>query len=439
MPIHRFFSATCRTLFFLKISALERVGLKRAYQLPAREGYMTFFRSTSFVIAVSMSLATLFLACGNDAADQLGSGRGGPAGSSGGPGGPGDNGDGGPNGTNGGTPTEEGLFRALEPDMQKKCGGPCHTDGTYKPAPPTFLAPPDAYKSIKAHPGIVVADTYQSLILTKGAHAGPAVSPDTDPEFYAKVKAWLDAEALVLSSVAKPGIDATSVVNGANDLDLSKACATPLTGVHLTFDASIIAGMLELNNLSIVAPAGTDVHMLHPRFLLITGTGKDAKAIYDPADTFSNVDMTVPQAATTKLAPAEALFSGDGWRPFDFAADKIRIEFDKLEPGKVQVIATAPTCKNPTLFANNILPNMKGGGGFTPNCANCHGAGLAGMSLNNADMTLVCNQVLGKLNQANIAQSLIITKVTTGPHNGGTINNAAGWSQLFTNNSGAFF
>lgn len=399
---------------------------------------MAIFRGSSFVVAVALSAATLFLACSDDPADKLG-GRNGAGGSSGQNGG----GDGGvdPNNPNGGgPPTEEALFRALEPDMQKKCGGACHTDATYKPTPPAFLAPPDAYKSIKAHAGIVVADTYQSLLLTKGAHAGPALSPDTDPEFYDKVKKWLDAEALVLASVAKPGTDPIAVANGANDIDMSKACAQPLTGVHLKFDASLVGGMLELQNIRLAAPAGTDVHLLRPKFVRITGTGKDQKVIADPADTFSNLDVTVPQGAETKLSPPEALFSGDGWRPFDFAKDKIRIEVDKLEPGKVQVITAPPTCKNPTLFANNVLPNMRGAAGnFNLNCANCHGNGLAGMSLNNADTTLVCNQVLGKLNQANISQSLIVTKVTTGPHNGGIINDAAGWTAVWTNNSGAFF
>jgi len=325
--------------------------------------------------------------------------------------------------------------------MQKKCGGACHTDATYKPQPPAFLAPPDAYKSIKAHSGIVVADTYQSLLLTKGAHAGPAVSPDTDPEFYDKVKKWLDAEALVLSSAQKPTTDPATIAAGANDIDMSKACAQPLTGVHLKFDASLVAGMLEIQNIRLTAAAGTDVHLLHPRFIRITGTGKDQKVTADPADTFSNIDATVPQGAETKLSPSEALFSGDGWRPFDFANDKIRIEVDKLEPGKVQVITAPPTCKNPTLFANNVLPNMRGAaGGFNLNCANCHGNGLAGLSLNGADQTVVCNQVLAKLNAADITKSLIITHLANnGGHGGGPITDTTGWTALWVNNKAVFF
>ncbi|HEY8074663.1 MAG TPA: hypothetical protein VIF62_11145, partial [Labilithrix sp.] len=273
----------------------------------------------------------------------------------------------------------------------------------------------------------------------KGPHEGPAIDPNVDMDFYTKVKAWLDAEALVLASAQKPTTDAATIAAGANDIDMSKACAMPLTGVHLKFDASVVGGMLELTNLRLSAPAGTDVHLAHPQFIRITGAGAMQTTTLDPADTFSNIDVTVPQGAETPLSPSEALFSGNGWRPVDLANDKFAVQVDKLEPGKVSVISMAPTCKNPALFASNILPNMKGGGGFTPVCANCHGNGLAGMSLNGTDTTAICNQVLGKINTADITKSLIITKVTTGPHNGGTINNATGWTQMFQNNQGAFF
>ena len=56
-----------------------------------------------------------------------------------------------------------------------------------------------------------------------------------------------------------------------------------------------------------------------------------------------------------------------------------------------------------------------------------------------ADQAVVCNQILQKLNEGNIPQSLMVTKVTTGPHNGGTINNAANWTADFVNNKAVFF
>jgi hypothetical protein len=105
----------------------------------------------------------------------------------------------------------------------------------------------------------------------------------------------------------------------------------------------------------------------------------------------------------------------------------------------VSVIQQAATCKNVAGFVANVLPALKGTG-FTPNCNNCHNNGLAGLSLGSADNNLICQQVLGKLNQTNIAQSLIIQKLNgTITHGGGQISNATTWQQLFVNNSAVFF
>jgi hypothetical protein len=190
-----------------------------------------------------------------------------------------------------------------------------------------------------------------------------------------------------------------------------------------------------------VAAAGTDVHVYKPKLIkvLAKANANNQTEIPDGAETFSNTDQTVPGGAETTLAPGSAFITAAGWTPFDFATDKIRIEVEKLEPGKVQVIEAAKVCKNVANFTANVLPSMKGGGGITPNCAGCHGNGLAGLSLNGADQAVVCNQVLQKLNEADLTKSLIVTKVTVGPHNGGMVNSAANWTAVFTNNKAVFF
>jgi len=400
---------------------------------------MAIFRDSALYLGLSVVVAgAVYTGCSSDAADKLGT-RGGPGGTAGssGAGGTGSSGSGGPGSD--GTPPEEALFRALQPDLLAKCGKTCHETGDYKPTPPTFLAPPDPYVSIKAHPGIVVADTYTSLLLTKGPHAGPAISEQVDPDFYNKVKTWLDAEALVINSAKKPAIDPIAVVNGANDIDMTKACTGGLTGVHMKFDASLVGTSLAINNIRVVAPAGTDVHVLHPLFYRVTGT--PAKQIADSADSFSNTDQTVPGGAETALTQNYALFTSPDWSPFDFGADKIVIQVDKLEPGKVSVLQGPVTCKDPATFATAVLPSLRGGNGFTPNCSSCHGAGLANLTLNGNDNTAICNSVIAKLNKANIAQSIIVTHLTTGAgtHGGGAINNATNWTNLWVNNAGVFF
>ncbi|MDB4936737.1 MAG: hypothetical protein JWP87_3709 [Labilithrix sp.] len=400
---------------------------------------MANIRLTALTIGLALGLTGAIVACSDDAADKLG-GRNTPGGTSGTSGtSGGTDGDGGPGSNPGGPPAEELLFRAVETDLKQKCGNACHELATYKPTPPAFLAGPDAYKSIKAQPGAIVADYYQSVLLTKGAHAGPAVG--TDPTFEGKVIEWLKLESAIIQSAKKPSTDPVALVSGPNDIDMTKAAVPGLTGVHLKFDASLVGGILSLNNIKVVAGAGTDVHVYKPKFVRVLPkpNATNQTEIPDGADTFSNTDQTVPGGAETVLNPGSALISADGWHPYDFAADKVRIEVEKLEPGKVSVLEKPKVCKDVAGFTNNVLPSMRGGGGITPNCSQCHGNGLAGLSLNGADQAVVCNQVLGKLNEADLTKSLIVTKVTVGPHNGGNVNNAAAWTAVFQNNKAVFF
>jgi len=47
---------------------------------------------------------------------------------------------------------------------------------------------------------------------------------------------------------------------------------------------------------------------------------------------------------------------------------------------------------------------------------------------------------MSKLNEGDIAKSLIVTKVSPGnAHNGGQVTNLAGWTALFVNNKAVFF
>lgn len=390
---------------------------------------MVNLRTLALTVAGSAVLVGAVMGCGDDPAGSLN--RGGASSSSGGTSSTG--------GPAGGPAPEEKLFRALEAELDKKCGNACHKDATYTPKPPAFLGPPDAYKSVKAHPGLVTKDVYQSAMLTKGPHAGPALN--VDPEFEKKVVEWLEAESVAINAQKLPTTDPIALKEGPNDVDMAKVCIGGLTGVHLKFTVSMLGSILQISDMKLAAPAGTDVHFLKPRFVRVLAKAKEdgTTEVADPANTFENLDITVPGGAETAIVKL-ASFTGQGWIPFDLAGDKIRIEAEKLEPGKVAVVEQPKTCKDVAGFTANVLPNLRGAaGGFNLNCANCHGNGLAGLSLNGQDQTVVCNQVLQKLNEANIAQSLMVTKVVAGPHNGGQINNAAGWTAVFQNNRGVFF
>lgn len=385
--------------------------------------------TVSLMIALS---GVTFAACSDDAAEGLNrGGRGASSSSSGGTGEDGNQ-----------VSEEERLFREAQADIEKKCGGTCHTEGTYKPTPPVFLAGPDPYKSIKGHPNMITPDPNASAFMNKGQHAGPAVDRNVDADFYKKVFDWLSAEAVAIQSIKLPTTPPFTVVSGPNDVDLSPACVGGMTNVHMKFDASIVGTTLSLSNIKVVAPAGSiGVHILQPKFVRVLAAPKDGLTEFaDPADSFSNTDAFITAGTEDTLPPGSVFFAGATWRPYDMANDKIRIEAVKIEPGNPPTAIEVATCKNVPNFTANVLPSLRGqAGGFNLNCANCHGNGLAGLSLNGADQTVVCNQVLGKLNGANIAQSVMVTKVTVGPHSGGQINDAAGWTAVFANNRTVFF
>jgi hypothetical protein len=158
-------------------------------------------------VAACVVLACAVFACSSDGDSLLGGGAGGGGG--GGPGGPGPLGD-----VDASSPIQiaqraQDLFRKLEPDLTKLCGGSCHVGGTIGNAP-RWLAPPDAYVSIKAYPGIITPDPDASELLTKGPHAGPALTGD----LATRVRDWLSVEATLLTKAVLPTTDPFDVVMG---------------------------------------------------------------------------------------------------------------------------------------------------------------------------------------------------------------------------------
>ena len=180
------------------------------------------------------SIAVAMVACSDDPADKIGArgGAGKTGSSSGDPNDPNN-----PNGPGGEQIAEEQkAFFELQPDLEKKCGNVCHNQGTYRPEPPKFLAgatPTDVYKTIKAHPGIVVRDVYASVLLTKGPHAGPALN--TDPEFEKKVVAWLELESIAIQSQKLPTTEPVTVTFGSTyTAENLKSAIEGLTGKKVT-------------------------------------------------------------------------------------------------------------------------------------------------------------------------------------------------------------
>lgn len=404
---------------------------------------MRFFQrnSTIALFVVGLGGAWLAAACSDDdgSSNLISSRRTAASSSSGASGAAGDG------GTTGDEPPEEQAFDKVEPDLLKNCGHGCHDTGGFTPPPPVFLAgatPAEVYKSVKAHPGIVTKDVYQSILLTKGAHAGPGI--DTIPGFQDELTTWLQAESIAIQQQALPTTPAFTVTAGENDVDLTPAATSGISNVHLKFTAALVGTILSLTNVRVAAPAGQDVHVVHPIFVrVLSKPNADGDSeIEDPVDSFSNFDDNLPGGQETQINPGSVLFTSESWKPFDLANDKLRVEVTKLEPGKVAVI-TDNSCADPTKFANDVLPTLQNTQTSAGNnCAGCHGDGLAGLALNGNDPAVICNQVLTKLSKGDIGSSLIVKKVSNTPglsHGGGAVADTAGWKALFVDNAADFF
>ena len=371
----------------------------------------TNFRSSSFLmagLAAVVAMATS-VACGPSSTDSLlGDDLGAGAGTGGTGGGNWGNGGGGPiYNADGGAqaPVQTKLFQALLPDLEKKCGGACHTDGTngggYK-----WLGKPDQYVSIKAYPGIVTEDIYGSKLLNRPNNHPTASLVDVGNETLKdSVTTWLSAEAVALKQAPLPSTDATDVTAGT--IDLTKA---GITGGKITFNTSALASSLRFSNIVIVAPSTTGLHIVAPSFVMVPTKGAE---VVDT--TFSTVDISVPAGGTATIG---ALFYFFNWT----TGSKVRIQFQKIETATVASsdAGVSGGCKDVTTFQNSAAPTL------IAQCVGCHGGnnGNATAALDLSKLSgapnyaLACTQAHFKINLANKPQSNLLLA----PLNGSGLN-----------------
>ncbi len=399
--------------------------------------------------AIALAAVTA-VACGDGAADSLLGGNGGGGSSGAVDSGTVDPGDGSLLDPDGGNATAlklaEKLYRELEPDLKTSCGGSnCHEGST---SAPLWLKGPDTYLSIKTYDTsqvgdkkIIVQDTLQSRLFTKGQHTGAAlVTPDGTGNLGDKVKKWLDVEAAALKGAKLPATAPIAIVGGAaNAIDLSTVSGG-IPGAQITFNATISGKILALSSVKLVGPAAGGIHITHPIFVQVPADAT-AKAVEDPADNGSNVDDTAGAGKSIAVGPGTFILTGFNWQ----ATDKLQIEFAKIGAGTVaggDAGAGGGGCKNVSGFqaiADVFRGGQVNGNALTPNCtAGCHKAGGGGdgaLDLNDLvggspNYASACAQALTKVNLTDKTKSAIILHPTgqSGNHGGGTVSDVGGYT-----------
>jgi cytochrome c553 len=367
---------------------------------------------------VAIVAAATSSACSDGSVDSLtgggggGSGSGGSGSGGGGSGGWDGTGSGGGFGTgttaDGGASVDAGsasaiaakaAFEALLPLFSQSCGGPCHVMGAG--SAPTYLGPPDAYASIKAFGGIVVADVGTSLVLTKGPHEGPDL---VDP-LRTEITSWLTLEAALITTTSLPQTAPFSVTTGANTVDLAPA---GVAGAKLTFTAAVSGDVLTMTNIQIVAPATTGVHIVFPIFDdLPANNGPETQDM-----SFSNADVTVAAGQSASLYPGILVLTG--WA----TTDQMKIELTKFAAVTVAAAdagASTGGCKSVASFTSDVVPQIQAN-----TCLNCHNTGgsgnasldLSGLAATPPDDTGACAQALNRADVTTPAMSDLILAPT---------------------------
>ncbi|HNN52768.1 MAG TPA: hypothetical protein PKO07_17190 [Pseudomonadota bacterium] len=191
-----------------------------------------------------------------------------------------------------------GLFEyRVKSELVASCS--CHSAGVNGFSP--FLATGSEYASITGYRGglFVPSEASTSPLLTKGAHAGPALTVDQTNI----VKGWLDVEATERgASGNSPTTPAVPFIVGDYYISLRALTQDPLA--RITFSMQLISGRtFRLTNLQLTAGPGGGIKIKHPRLVYITAGG----ATLEPSDALSTVDVTADAGKTVTIGSGAIL------------------------------------------------------------------------------------------------------------------------------------
>lgn len=265
--------------------------------------------------------------------------------------------------------TPEALFRAVQADLVKTCGGvggACHVDGKHQnpqgDAAARWLGPGDPYLVAKAYPGIVpiTNDPRDSKLLTQIEHEGPALV--SIPTLFEGVRKWVTAE-VAAAGATHPVTEAFYVKKGPNSVSLG-ALAAGAEGAQLTFTADEVDGTVFLSDMKVTAGARA-IRMTNATLVILPATGPTR---IDALGGFHG-DLVVKGGETASFYSGETILQK--WN----ALNKLKLVFDRFEVVDVSVPeAGVSGCKAVDAFVANAGPAFKLDLGDGTTCVTCHGA-----------------------------------------------------------------
>jgi hypothetical protein len=302
-----------------------------------------------------------------------------------------------------------------KPELATSCQG-CHhlEQDTVKP----FLEADREYESLVAYEmsRFLTPEPDKSLLLTKGAHMGPALTEGQ----YGKILAWLEVEianrgVTVMSSPSTPSV---ALRPGEFFISLEKLVGDPLAKVTFKVEPRQ-ANIYRVAELTVTAGPVTGIKLKHPVFLVYSING----AKRDPADSLSNIDLTIKAEQASVLGTGTVLLTSV---PQNARVGLAFESIGQVDPKPVETFQ----CKDFEQFNAKVRPTLQLCGAL------CHAMGAMDPRANQAfgafDMTQsgstdpamlkqFCLRTLGRVNLQNPAKSVLVLQATP-PEAGGTTN-----------------
>lgn len=304
--------------------------------------------------------------------------------------------------------------RVIKKELVKDCGA-CHAiaQGSVM----AFLTAGQEYAAITSYKGgaFLTDPAIQSLLLQKGQHAGPPLSPVQADA----VKAWLETEAATRPGMNKSGLMPTVPLQDG-EYNMSFETIAPVLDplANLTFTLKEEDNRIfRVSQLKLTAGSSTGIRLKHPRFYFLSAKGTSL----DPADTLTSVDLTVAADKTATVGSGTVLLTQ---APENRHA-RIGVAFELLERvnpmGPMEVKCKAFGLFNPAV-KNELRP-----------CAqSCHAPGRnntangafnmeASLSGDEKVLQQFCLNTLGRIDRAAPRNSILIKQITPAAQ-GGTPN-----------------
>jgi len=303
------------------------------------------------------------------------------------------------------------LFETTaKPQLVQACAV-CHGVAQSGGMVPAFLPAGMEYSAITGYKSgtfLNVPMATQSLLLQKGAHTGPALSPDQ----YAAVQSWIEAEVAsrpsTMAGMMKSALLPTAPIT-TGDFNMNFGSEAPINDpeanltFHLEPDSS---NLYRVSGLTLTAGATTGIHIGHPKFYFINAKSSFA----DPADSLATVDQVVGAGQSITVGLGTVLLTN---APTNDPNTRIGVAFQVLQTAMVTNVMLA--CKDLKDFNPAVVKDLQGCAGM------CHSPGKNNSAASAFDMSAststdptalatFCIQSLGRINTTMPAKSILLTQ-----------------------------